>query len=70
MLACAREAIEDYNESRRRGDLKLAMELRKQIVSVLSELGFSPSARSRLGLAEVKAAESTARLDEIRNRRR
>ena len=69
-VALMREAIVDYNEARRRYDFRSATDLRKQIASLLAELGFSPASRTRLGLAEVKAAESTARLEQIRNSRR
>jgi len=40
-------------------------ELDKQIQSLMSELGFDPAARARLGLAEVTAA---SRLSQIRDR--
>lgn len=60
-VALLREMLEE------RGDLKAALDaglgdrrhlrdLDKQIMSLLSQLGFDPAARSRLGLAEVKAA--------------
>ena len=37
----------------------------KQIISLMSELGFNPAARARLGLAEVK---TQSKLDELRSR--
>lgn len=40
-------------------------DLDKQIVSLLSDLGFNPAARARLGLAEVKAK---TKLEELRER--
>jgi hypothetical protein len=39
--------------------------LDKQVIGLLTDLGFTPTARSRLGLAEVKAA---SKLDEFRAR--
>jgi hypothetical protein len=38
------------------GDRKELRALDKQVIEMLSALGFDPTARSRLGLAEVKAA--------------
>jgi hypothetical protein len=52
------------NEPEERKSLR---DLDKQIVSGLSLLGLTPTDRSRLGLAEVKAA---TKLDELRNRRK
>ncbi len=40
-------------------------DLDKQIMSLLADLGFNPAARSRLGLAEVKAK---SKLEELRER--
>lgn len=37
-------------------------ELDKQIIGLLAQLGFDPAARSRLGLAEVKAASKLEQL--------
>lgn len=45
------------------GDRKALRDLEKQITESMSLLGFDPSARSRLGLAEVKAA---SKLEAIR----
>lgn len=45
------------------GDRKALRDLEKQITESLSVLGFDPAARSRLGLAEVKAA---SKLEQIR----
>jgi hypothetical protein len=47
-------------------DRRSLRELDKQVMSGLSILGFTPTDRSRLGLAEVKAA---TKLDELRQRR-
>lgn len=41
---------------------KALREIDRQIVSMLAALGFDPTARSRLGLAEVKAASTLDRL--------
>jgi len=46
-----------------RDDRRSLRELDRQIVSSLSLLGFSPSDRSRLGVAEVKARSA---LEELR----
>lgn len=43
--------------------------LDKQIVALLSELGFTPTARSRLGLAEVKAQTKVEQLRAAREER-
>lgn len=47
-------------------DRKALRELDKQVLAGLSVLGFTPTDRARLGLAEVKAA---SKLEEIRARR-
>ncbi len=69
VVGLLREAIEDYQKCRGLGDIKLAIELRKQIASLLSQLGFDPTARSRLGLAEVKAKTKLEELRERQSRR-
>lgn len=46
-------------------DRKALREVTKQIMQLLTELGFNPAARARLGLAEVKAM---SKLDELRQR--
>jgi len=46
-------------------DRKALRDLDKQIMSLLADLGFNPAARSRLGLAEVKAK---SKLEELRER--
>ena len=45
---------------------KQLRELDKQIISLLSNLGFDPAARARLGLAEVKAKSVLEQLREKR----
>lgn len=54
---------EDQGDYRSRSQLRL---LNKEIATLMSELGFDPAARSRLGLAEVKAQ---SKLEELRARR-
>jgi hypothetical protein len=58
MLALLREALEDYELLRTTPGVppKEVREARKQAAEFLSQLGFDPTARARLGLAEVKAA--------------
>lgn len=68
MVALAREAMQDY-QLIRDDDLSRprdVFEARKGVMAILVELGFSPSARARLGLAEVK---TESKLDELRRRR-
>ena len=48
------------------GDLRALVAVQKSLSDALSTLGFDPTARSRLGLAEVKRA---SKLDELRARR-
>jgi phage terminase small subunit len=43
-------------------------DLDKQIISQLSLLGFDPAARSRLGLAEVKAQSTLEKLRQNRGK--
>lgn len=54
------DAIAGSSEAR-----KHLRDIDKQIISLLSELGFNPAARARLGLAEVKAK---SKLEELRER--
>jgi hypothetical protein len=68
MVAVVREAVEDYDEARRRGDLQLAAKPRTQIGDLCADLGFTPTARSRLGLAEVSRSAAAQRLEEMRRR--
>ena len=67
MLALAREALEDYARARGSGDIKLTLAARDQVMRIFGVLGFDPAARSRLGLAEVKAQ---SKVEEIIARRR
>lgn len=72
-LALLRESIEERSMLRalviqtQSTDARKALrDLDKQIISQLSLLGFDPSARSRLGLAEVKAATTLEKLRKSR----
>lgn len=53
-------------ERAKAGSVRDEIEAQKHVASLLGELGFNPSARSKLGLAEVKAQ---SKLEEIRARR-
>lgn len=66
-LALAREALEDYAEVRAAGDMGATLKARDQVMRLFGKLGFDPEARSRLGLAEVKAK---SKVEEIIDRRR
>jgi hypothetical protein len=54
-VALLREALRVAADADRVGSLRERLEAIKVASSLLSELGFTPSARARLGLAEVKA---------------
>lgn len=70
-MAILRETVEERGEVRDRamaGSFEARKELRQldaQIISMLSALGFDPTARARLGLVEVKRV---SKLDELRQR--
>ena len=49
------------------GDRKQLRDLDKQVMSLLSQLGFDPAARTRLGLGTV---ELESKLDQIRRKKR
>lgn len=66
-VALLRHALEDYERLRAAGaSPKDIREGRAEVAKLLSELGFDPTARAKLGLAEVKAQ---SKLEEIRARR-
>jgi hypothetical protein len=70
-VSMLREALEERRDIRERvmagsGERKELRELDKQIISQLSALGFDPTARSRLGVAEVRRASA---LDELITKR-
>lgn len=74
-LAMLRESLEERRSLReillatQSPDARKALrELDKQIISQLSTLGFDPTARARLGLAEVKAQSTLEKLRENRGR--
>lgn len=62
-LALARER---YRATRDAGDLRVVVAAEKQLTSMLGALGFDPTSRGRLGVAEVKAASA---LDQLLDRR-
>lgn len=59
-------ARERYRATRDPADLRAMVAVTKLLQEALSTLGFDPTARSRLGLAEVKRV---SKLDELRARR-
>lgn len=67
-LCMLRDAVEQYEELRAdpRSDPRDVVAVRKSVTELLSQLGFDPTARARLGLAEVKAR---SKLEEIRAQR-
>lgn len=66
-VSLLREALEDYAILRSAGaSAKDVREARTEVARLLGELGFDPTARARLGLAEVKAQ---SKLEELRARR-
>jgi hypothetical protein len=72
-LALLRESLEeravvrDLVMATQSTDARKALrDLDKQIIGQLSLLGFDPAARSRLGLAEVKAASTLEKLRQSR----
>jgi hypothetical protein len=67
-IVLARDALELYAELRENPQAKPAdvVAAGKWVQSLFGDLGFTPSERSRLGLAEVKAASV---LEELRARR-
>lgn len=56
-------ARERYRATRDPGDMRALISAQKLLQDSLSLLGFDPTARSRLGLAEVKRV---SKLDELR----
>jgi len=69
-LADANEAARDrYMVSTEPADAKAYVAINKAYTDALTSLGFDPVSRSRLGVAEVRAATSIDRLLEKRERR-
>lgn len=71
VLALLRETLEERQALRGavlagHGDRKELRAVDKQVIELLSALGFDPTARSRLGLAEVKAATKLEQLKAAR----
>lgn len=70
-VSLLREAMDDYAALRAAGaSAKDVREARSEVSKMLGELGFDPSARSRLGLAEVKAASKLEEMQARRDQRR
>ena len=65
-LAIARRRYQATSDP---ADARALVALEKAFREALSALGFDPTARSRLGVAEVKAASALEQLAERRNRR-
>jgi len=66
-VSMLREALEERHDIRERvmagsGERRELRDLDKQIISQLSALGFDPTARSRLGVAEVTRVSKLADL--------
>jgi hypothetical protein len=62
-IALLREALEDYELARSAWvSAKDVREARAEVASLLSRLGFDPTTRARLGLAEVKAKSALENL--------
>ncbi len=57
MLVMLREALKLYERATNAGSLRDQIAAQQNVVSMLSELGFSPTARARLGLAKVATLE-------------
>lgn len=56
-----------YRTTRDPADLRMVLQAQKLMAEALSSLGFDPSARSRLGLAEVRRV---SKLDELRSKQK
>ena len=57
-----RKALENVRAAETAGTIRDRIEAMKQAASLMSELGFDPTSRARLGLAEVKAASTLEKL--------
>ena len=62
-----RDALADSSTAGSTEGRRALQDLDRQVVALLSVLGFTPSARARLGVAEVT---SRSKVDEIRERQR
>lgn len=65
VLVLLGEAVELHERAKQSGSIRDVIEAQKHVASLLSQLGFDPTARARLGLAEVKAR---SKLEEMRAR--
>lgn len=61
-ISLLRATLEELQAARSNGTIRDRLECIKTASSLMSELGFDPAARSRLGLAEVKAKSVLAEL--------
>lgn len=74
-LAMLRDMLQERRDLRTLADgtmeaRRALRELDKTILSCLGQLGFDPTARARLGLAEVKAEDTLEKLKARRDKRR
>ena len=69
-VALLRDALDHLAELREdpKAEVRDLIALRKQVSDLLSQLGFDPTARARLGLAEVKAQSKLAELEERKSK--
>ena len=64
-LALLADAVELHERAKQGGSIRDVIEAQKNISSLMSQLGFDPTSRARLGLAEVTAQ---SKLEELRAR--
>ena len=64
-VALLREALELHERALDAGSIRDVIACQDHVVRLLSALGFTPTARARLGLAEVKAA---SKLDKLKGK--
>ena len=67
MLVMLREALKLHERATNAGSLRDQIAAQQNVVSILSVLGFSPTARARLGLAKVT---TMSKLDQMRQEAR
>jgi hypothetical protein len=67
-VALLREALRAVEDATTAGSIRDRLEAIKVATSLLSELGFTPTARSRLGLAEVKAISKLEQMQQNRKK--
>lgn len=61
-VSLLRRALENAERAWQSGSIRDVIEAQKHAASLMSQLGFDPTARARLGLAEVKAASTLEKL--------